>query len=131
MELLGDTPLASALEFESEFWDLKIRDNRPDCKWNNIVNNGDINYYNLRTDQTLMGLCCVSIGLLAYINYRVIKIVGANDKVLVLMLFFLKLALLGQAVFFGFQASVQQKYTCYHSHYYCMLGIGLIWPSMF
>ena len=112
----------------SEIFDLKIRDNRT-CKWNVIK--PPTNMYNLRTDQILMGICCVSIGVLAYINYRVIKIVGKNDKVLVLMIFFLKMALLAQAVFFGFQASVQQGFTCYHQNYYCMLGIGAIWPSMF
>lgn len=39
---------------------------------------------------------------LAYINYRVIKIVGAKDMPLVLMLVASKLSLLSFAVFYGF-----------------------------
>lgn len=48
-----------------------------------------------------MAICVVTIFVLIYINYRVIKLVGTKDKALVSMLFFLKLSLFWFAYFFG------------------------------
>jgi len=53
-----------------------------------------INYASLRIDQSLTGVCLITIIALTYVNYRVIKIVGMKDIWLVIMLLFLKLSLL-------------------------------------
>jgi hypothetical protein len=61
---------------------------------------------------------------LGYINYRVIKIVGTRDIQLVLMLVFLKLSLISNAVFYHFNSSIARGYICdYSHHYYCMLAV--------
>jgi hypothetical protein len=48
----------------------------------------------------------VTIAVLGYVNYRVIKIVKLKDPVLVGMLFCLKMSLLCFAIFYGFEASI-------------------------
>jgi len=77
-----------------------------------------------------MILCCITIVVLAYINYRVIKIVKTKDKVLVAMLTCLKLSLFWDAVFFGFQMSEIQGYVCMDNYYYCMTTISVFWPGL-
>jgi len=42
----------------------------------------------------------------------------------VLILFFLKLSLLSQAIFYGFSASINHNYICdYSPYYYCMTAV--------
>lgn len=61
---------------------------------------------------------------LTYVNYRVIRIVGTKDIQLVLMLLFLKLSLLSNAVFYGFSSSINKGFICdYSSYYYCMEAV--------
>lgn len=69
--------------------------------------------------------------VLLWINYRVIKIVGKNDLALVLMLVFLKLCMLAYAIFFGFEASINQNFVCFDSYYFCMTGLFTSWPGVF
>jgi len=56
----------------------------------------------VRIDDSLVIISALTVVVLAYINYKVIKIVGANDIQLVLMLFFLKLSLIANCVFYSF-----------------------------
>ena len=61
-----------------------------------------VNTYSLVSYDVLITLSVATFFLLAYINYRVIRIVGAKDMVLVLMLVALKVALFSFTVFYGF-----------------------------
>lgn len=70
--------------------------------------------------------------MLAYINYRVVKIVGRKDMPLVLMLIVLKLAVLSFAIFYGFEASVVQGYVMgFDDYWYCMNSTFTAFPAMF
>lgn len=79
----------------------------------------------------LCAICIVTIVVLGYVNYRVIKIVKLKDPVIVLMLLFLKLSLLSFAIFYGFEASVVQHFVCYDRMYFCMTGMFVGWPAVF
>lgn len=63
---------------------------------------GTLDYYSLHVYIALLSICVTTIFILAWINYKVIRIVGLKDLVLVLMLLFLKLSLLSYAIFYGF-----------------------------
>ena len=89
-----------------------------------------VNGYNLHVNQFLISLCIVTIIALIYINFRVIQIVGASDLSLVLMLIFLKLSLLAYAIFFSFNASLNQYFVCFGRYYYCMTGLFVSWPGV-
>lgn len=65
-----------------------------------------VDTYSLHTYQVLISICVVTIAVIGYVNYRVIKIVKLKDPVLVGMLFCLKLSLLSFAIFYGFEASI-------------------------
>ena len=78
----------------------------------------------LRIDQSLTGVCLITIVALTYVNYRVIRIVGTKDIQLVLMLLFLKLSLLASAIFYGFSSSINKDFICdFSSYYYCMVAV--------
>lgn len=81
-------------------------------------------YMSNRIDLSLSWICILTVLVLGYINYRVIKIVGTKDIQLVLMLVFLKLSLISNAVFYHFNSSIAKGYICnYNHHYYCMLAV--------
>lgn len=82
--------------------DFKAREQRHCYKIKDFNPFFEVNTYSLVSYQVLLSICVVTIFVLIYINYRVIKIVGTKDFALVLMLFFLKLSLLCYAIFFGF-----------------------------
>lgn len=67
----------------------------------------------MRIDDSLVVISIVTVLGLAYINYRVIKIVGNKDIQLVLMLIFLKLSLICNVVFYSFQSSISGGTLCY------------------
>ncbi len=90
-----------------------------------------IDYYSVYVYISLLSICVLTIMVLAVINYKVIRIVGIKDLVLVLMLLFLKLSLLAYAIFFGFQASLIHSYVCFSRFYYCMTGMFIGWPGVF
>jgi len=72
----------------------------------------------------LTGICLITVVALTYVNYRVIRIVGTKDIQLVLMLLFLKLSLLAQAIFYGFSSSLNKGFVCdYPPYYYCMVAV--------
>ena len=78
-----------------------------------------------------MMVCLATFCMLAYINYRVVKIVGSKDMPLVMMLIALKLAVLSFAIFYGFEASVVQYYVDVGDYWYCMNSTFTVFPSMF
>ena len=77
-----------------------------------------------------MTICCLTIALLFYINYQVIKIVKLNDIVLVGMLVSLKVSLFWYALFFGYSASVNQGYICNEHTRLCLQGMLSVWPGL-
>lgn len=103
-----------SLTFKDDAINLK----RPLCP------DADVDTNSVRIDDSLVVISALTVVALAYINYRVIKIVGANDIQLVLMLVFLKLSLISNCVFYSFQSSISGGKLCDVSHYYyCMNAV--------
>lgn len=80
--------------------------------------------------QSLCGLSVLTIFLIFYINYRVVKIVKAKDMVIILMLICLQLSLFSFAVFFGFESALEKSLVCPGPYYYCMTALTLTWSPM-
>ena len=110
-------------EFDDDIEQLKIRQICEDPS-------RPIDKYSLHTYNSLLSLCIVTTVVLVWINYKVIKIEGTKNVVLILMLVALKLSLIAFAIFFGFQASIVQYYVCFSKYYYCMTGLTVGWPSI-
>lgn len=89
-----------------------------------ICENATIDTNSVRIDDSLVVISAITVIALAYINYRVIKIVGTNDIQLVLMLIFLKLSLISNCIFYSFQSSISGGKLCYaNEYYYCMNAV--------
>jgi ABC-type Fe3+ transport system permease subunit len=110
---------------------LKIRDKNRSCWLNDDKKQSPSkDDYTYNTYISLMTLCIVTVLILGYINYRVIKIVKTKDKVLVAMLVCLKLSLMWDAIFFGFEASAEQGFICFGRYSYCMSTVAIFWPGL-
>ena len=91
---------------------------RPTCPDSTVDKNS------VRIDDSLVVISAITVVALAYINYRVIKIVGANDIQLVVMLFCLKLSLICSCVFYSFQSGISGAKLCdYNRYYFCMNSV--------
>ena len=114
--------------------DLAIRDRRL-CYNLTHGNPSDpwvVSKYSIHTYQVLLTICLLTIVLLGYINYRVIKIVGTRDKVLVSMLLSLKISLLWFSYFFCVQIALNKGYICgIAAYYFCITGQIIVWPGLF
>ena len=64
-----------------------------------LCSNDTVDKNSVRIDDSIVVISAITVVALAYVNYRVIKIVGANDIQLVLMLICLKLSLISVCVF--------------------------------
>ena len=78
----------------------------------------------VRIDDSLVVISAITVVALAYVNFRVIKIVGLNDIQLVLMLVCLKLSLICSCVFYSFQSGISGAKLCNSNlYYFCMNAV--------